>query len=491
MTEQQEITVSLNPDAPKYNPKQREFFDAVMQAVHRSFTEQKLGAQIQSFPDDGDPDELSAMVQRREELLEVVKEDNRYFFYGGAVSGGKTIISLVILVILAKIYPGSRWHVIRKSKPDLERTASESMNFILRNSSNVKWVRTKSDHFLQFSNGSRIYMMSENFDRDKDLDRFKGLMTNGFLLEQLEELQEATFNKCIERAGRWHMKGVMPPPIILATFNPTYGWLKKKIHDRRKTGELSSPYYYLSALPSDNPWNTDEQWRSWENMDPESYARFIKGEWDTEISNQFFHCFSGRNIGSAAIDIDPRYDIWLSFDFNVDPMTCLVCQGDGVTFGRVLYEFRQPNSDTYSLCDQLKVLIHGREHLVKVTGDASGKNRMSGTRGHINQYQIIKEQLGLLDTQFMVPSVNPGIADSRTFVNSLLYRLPELLIHPDCEHLQNDLRFVQTDFDRNGNIIKKVSGTNPYLGVENNQLGHLSDCFRYWLHIMFYDWFRR
>lgn len=483
------ITVDLNPQSEKHNAKQREFFDFVMREVSNSQRFELLKKKISDFPTDGNPDELGRMEVEFMDLEQIVSNGYRYFCYGGAVSGGKTIITLLILCVLCKMYPGSRWHVVRKSTPDLERTANESLSFILRGSENVRWRRTKSDYFAEFGNGSRIYFMAESYDRDKDLNRFKGLMTNGFLLEQVEELQHKTFDKAIERAGRWYgVKGVMPPPIILMTFNPTFGWIKKKIHDQHKAEKLKTPYYYLQALPDDNPWNTDEQWRSWENMDPETYARFIKGEWDIKIENQFFHQFSGRNV--APVSVDWREDVWLSFDFNVDPMTCIVGQSDGRSFVRVLHEFRTPNSDTYDLCEKIRPLIYGREHLVKITGDASGKNRMSGARQHINQYEIIRNELNLSLDQFFVPSANPTISDSRSFMNSLLYRLPEFHVDPSCEHLIQDLKFLETDIDRSGHIGIKKSGVNNSLQIDNAMIGHLADCLRYFCHATMYEWIK-
>ena len=132
--------------------------------------------------------------------------------------------------------------------------------------------------------------------------------------------------------------------------------------------------------------------------------------------------------------------------------------------------------------------IQGRSPTVKVTGDASGKNRISGARGHINQYQIIKEQLNLSWEQFQVPTVNPLIADSRTFCNAILYRLPSLRINASCEHLIKDLMFVLVDSNRQGDIEIKKTGMNPFLGVDNKTLGHLSDCFRYLLTATFTDY---
>lgn len=483
------ITVDLNPASERHNPKQRQFFDDVMREVSKSQRLEIIRDKIKNFPGDGNQDELDALEEKCAELQSEVENGYRYFAYGGAVSGGKTIISLTILVILCKIYPQSRWHIVRASSPDLTRTVNESLSFILRNSAGVKWIKRKDEWFVQFSNGSRIYFLAESYDRDKDLNRFKGLMTNGFLLEQAEELQKKTFDKAIERAGRWYgVRGPMPPPIILLTFNPTFGWLKKLIYDKWKKGTLQSPFYYLFALPDDNPWNSEEQWRSWSNMDPETYDRFIKGIWDVKISNQFFHQFSSRNIGTT--QLDARYDIWISFDFNVDPMTCIIAQTDHVSFLHVIKEFRIENSDTYELCEQIKPIIYGREHVVKVTGDASGRNRMSGARGHINHYAIIQTELGLKTDQFEVPPNNPGISESRAFVNSILYRFPTLIVDESCEYLIEDLKFVETDIDRNGQVGIKKTGVNNGNQKDNRTMGHLSDTFRYLLHSTLHDWFR-
>lgn len=480
------VTVDLNPQSKKHNPKQREYFDAVMGAVSRSHKLEKLKQKIQNYS--GGDDQLELIQLSFDELQTQVNEDCRYFMYGGAVSGGKSIISMAILVMLCEIYPNSRWHIIRKASTDLDRTVKETMREILGDAE-VPLKRSRSDEYYLFKNGSRIYLMAESFNADKDLNRFKGLLTNGFLLEQMEELQKATFFKAIERAGRWHgVKGVMPPPLIFGTFNPTFGWLKKDIHDLKMKGQLEKPYYYLQALPNDNPWNTDEQWRSWSNMDEESYARFIEGLWDIPLANQFFSAFKReRNVGHG-LKLDTRHDIYVSFDFNVDPMTCVIGQSDGRTFVRALKEFRQPDSDTYALCELVKEYIKGYEHIVIITGDASGNNRMSGTRGHINQYNIIKEQLDLKWEQFEIPSVNPLIADSRTFMNSLFSKLPEFLVDSSCEHLINDLMYVESIIDLNGNIGIKKKGTNKYMSLSNNELSHLSDCLRYFVHRAMITW---
>ena len=167
-------------------------------------------------------------------------------------------------------------------------------------------------------------------------------------------------------------------------------------------------------------------------------------------------------------------------------MTCVLAQTDYHSFIRVIKEFRIPDSDTYGMCEAIKPYILGYEPNTIVTGDASGKNRMAGTKGHINNYQIIKEQLGV--TRFQVPSVNPLISDSRPFFNSLLQRLPEFVLDESCEYSIKDLKYVLVGTDPDGNMGIQKAGINEYLGVDNKTLGHLLDCLRYLAHTTFTDW---
>ena len=62
-----------------------------------------------------------------EEIPDEWNIGNRFFFFGGAVRGGKTFGCLAILVLLCRIYPKSRWHVIRRSMKDLKLTAIPSI----------------------------------------------------------------------------------------------------------------------------------------------------------------------------------------------------------------------------------------------------------------------------------------------------------------------------------------------------------------------------
>ena len=403
----------------------------------------------------------------------------RYWFYGGAIRGGKTYITLGILVFLCKMYRGSRWHVVRKSMTDLKQTAIPSLEKIVKGA-RCKWRRSDADYFCEFEGGSRIYFMAENFNQDKDHDRWKGVETNGIVLEQLEELQKSMYDMALQRIGSWYAVDKMPPAFLFSTFNPTYNWVKKEIHDPFIKNGARPPFYYQTALPTDNAFVTLDQWRAWRQLDSKDYERMIEGSWEVNIEGTFVTAFNNSMIGQLLID--KRHPIWLSFDFNVDPMTCTVWQTDEVTYARCLQEYRTPNSDIYELCKEIREDWDLNRMEVYVTGDASGNSRNPAIRHQLNFYDIIRDELGIGRNAIKVPTQNPTIAQSRMFINAVIKNLPEFKIDKSCTYLIDDVRFVQSYLNGEGHVAIKKTGINKYANIDNRQLGHLLDTMRYFLH---------
>lgn len=404
------------------------------------------------------------------EVLKAVagKSPYRYFFYGGAIRGGKTAVCLAADILYARIFPGSRIHIIRNNMPLLKSTVEPSFNRYCPANLIKRWRRSGGEYYCEFHNGSQIHFFPESISRDKDLDRFKGLETNLIHLEQIEELQYDTFQKSIERLGSWIIDP-MPPPIIVANFNPTFNWVRTEIWEKERNGKLKAPYFYLLALPTDNPYVTEEQKEGWKRMDPIAYRRFIEGDWDArETSNLFMTYFDyDKHVGETKPDY--RAPIFLSFDFNVNPMTCIACQHDDAGI-RVLTEWRLENSDIYKMCERVKPFI-ARFPETFVTGDPSGRNRNAMAREHLTHYVIIQNELDLERSHLHPPPSHATHENSRALCNALFRTYP-IRISPDCRSLINDLRAVRvTD---TGQIDKK-----------DLSLTHLLDCLRYYLQTYF------
>lgn len=223
------------------------------------------------------------LTPKQAEFAEAVFSGNyKFLLYGGAIRGGKTYAMLLLVLALAKIYKGSRWAIVRKDLPTIKRNTLPSFEKVKPPGFCGEVNRT--DWYVDCANGSRIFFFSESYERDRDLDRWKGLEVNGFALEECNELNEKSFHKAIERAGSWVCRGEQPAPLIMATCNPTLGWVKNRWYDPWKKGTLAAPWLYLPARIHDNPHLPQSYLDSLEELkktNPTAYRRFVEGDWES------------------------------------------------------------------------------------------------------------------------------------------------------------------------------------------------------------------
>jgi hypothetical protein len=144
----------------------------------------------------------------------------------------------------------------------------------------------QSTWIARCTNHSEIILFPESFSTDPDLNRWKGLEVNGFVLEEANELVEKSWAKAIERAGSWIIPAtpwnpdpIQPPPLVMCTFNPCQNWPKKIFFDPWNKETIRAPYYYLPSTVADNPYATDAYKESLRNLPPAEYKRFVLGDW--------------------------------------------------------------------------------------------------------------------------------------------------------------------------------------------------------------------
>ena len=205
-----------------------------------------------------------------------------YLLYGGAIRGGKSVVAIALVILLCKIFPGSRWAIVRKDLPTLRRNTIPTIERI--RPSNFMRSLKQTTWTYRCTNGSEVFLFAEAIKHDPDLDRWKGLEVNGFVLEEANELTEQSFNKAIERAGTWVIPDrPQPPVLIVMTCNPARNWVKRLFYDGWKTGRLKPPFFYLPARLDDNPHIPAAYLESLDHMrhtDPRAYRRFVLGDWD-------------------------------------------------------------------------------------------------------------------------------------------------------------------------------------------------------------------
>lgn len=392
----------------------------------------------------------------------------RYFFFGGAIRGGKTYVCLFIVWTLARLFPKSRWHIFRADFPELESTTIPSMEKLIGpEGKDFVWKRKPSNYHILLSNGSKIFFKAENIRNDPELKWMLGLETNGIVLEQMEGLTEKLYDRSKERAGSWYIPN-MPPPLIMGTFNPTDTWVKKEIYDKWRNDELPAMMDFTEALPEDNPFVTQDQWENWENLDPISQAQMIRAVWKFLTDAKLFaYSFNPKKTvvdvntpeGRALMTPRKGMPMKIIFDFNVDPITSIAAQNDGIKWGKVYKEYRLRNSDIFELCTRIKT--DWQDFYIVASGDASGRARSALTRGNRSYVQTIKKLLKLSINQVKFPTVNPSVRNTRVLLNSLFHNHKDFLISSECQFLIDDLETVKVD--DHGDIDKKKDSKKTHL----------------------------
>lgn len=215
----------------------------------------------------------------------------------------------------------------------------------------------------------------------------------------------------------------------------------------------------------DNPFiDPEEIDNAREQLDESTFRCEFMAEDVTLAVNKFIYNFDTQKHIIKGLQLIPHLPVILSFDFNVEPITCLVGQCDGIETVRILDEYRLMNSDIEELCT--RILSDYPDKMLLVTGDASGQSRTALKRD-LNYYKEIKSILKLGMGQFKVPTVNPPVKGTRILCNSLLSRHKDYLFSDRVPYLVMDIQEVEVD--ENGCIDKD----------KKKHQTHLLDCWRY------------
>lgn len=394
---------------------------------------------------------MKLTVKQTKAFDAVLSGKNRVVCFGGAIRGGKTYWLLTTFSYLALQYPKSRWVIVRRSLPDLKRNTFPSMQTILDGGVGKYVVDWKHDtNTIIFNNGSEIMFMAESYAEDKDLNRFKGLECNGFGFEEINECQEATFDKAIERSGTWLNAKGNPPITILATLNPAQNWTKTKFYIPFIENRLPNGWVFIQSKITDNPHIPKEYLESIKDMNPVDYARFVEGDWEAveQSENPFLWAYKDeKHIDNRAI-YNPNIPTYFSVDFNINPLCGLVIQQVGRGC-HVVDEITIEKGSVEALCDV--IIAYGVPRgLIRITGDAMGKGGTVQQRDNSSAYIMMKKLLKLSDSQFIIPA-NPTHKNSREDCNAALQML-DIKINPKCKGFIFDANKVECDSD--GKILK-------------------------------------
>lgn len=416
-------------------------------------------------------------AKQEEFIAAAASGDYDFVLYGGAIRGGKTIGLLGYFVILAYHYPGSRWALVRKDLGVIKRNTLPSWNKI--KPTNFIAQENSSTNEVTFVNGSKIIFFPENYNQDKELNRWKGLEVNGIGFEEINECQEKSFYKAFERSGTYIIPNLpeQPRPIVLGTCNPSRGWVKNLVYTPWKEGKLPKRWCYIQSRIYDNTPLLEAQpnllanYKA--NMPPFEYDLFVEGDWDArQKSDRAFctHFDPARHIGPAPFQENRA--IYVSLDFNLEPFGFIFQHKWRDNTGFHIHQFDEAkieNGDIEQGIDWINEKYGKYRHNLIITGDKMGAKRDFGRRDKASYYERIKAGLRLSPRQIEIHP-NPTHENSRSDTNYVLYHFDDFRIDPTCVESIYDMESVEVDAF--GKILKRDR-------MNLAQRADFLDCHRY------------
>jgi hypothetical protein len=389
------------------------------------------------------------------------------------------------------MYPGSRWVVVRKDLQTVKRNTLPSWDKIRPN--NFFTVFNGESMTATATNGSKIIFFGENYTKDKHFDRWRGLECNGFLLEEINELQEGGYNKAMERAGSYIIpNGKQPPPLILATCNPTHGWVKDTFYDRWEKGLLKANQLFIKSRIYDNPFIPKDYIENLKNLPRYEYMVFVEGDWNVRLKSggEFLKSFELEHHVKV-IDYDTDSPLHVSIDNNVLPYIAIsfwqVKKKETGYILRKVHEIAAEDPNNTARRASKLLLQHLKEidynDKIFLYGDATTKAKNTIDDENKSFLQLFKQPL--IDKGYNIEErffrSNPPVASTAEFINEVLenniYDI-EIYYSESCLKSINDN--IEIKEDKDGGMLK-IREKHPKTGATYEPYGHFLDTDRYFI----------
>jgi phage terminase large subunit len=317
-----------------------------------------------------------------------------------------------------------------------------------------------------------------------DSEKVKGI--SNFKRVVMEEVSQFTLKDF--KQVRKRLRGKEGQQIV-GIFNPIdeNHWIKQDIFDKDEWIEIKSNItgkwinkkgnsIILKVTYLDNKYivgpnfvdkHTIEDFEDDKLKDPDNYKIYALGEWGVhDKSKKFAYAFDeSKHVGK--VEFNENEYTYLSFDFNMNPITCAVIQHYNGTI-HVVEQIKLNNSNIYALCDHIKAKY--TKSMFIVTGDETGKNSNALVQDNLNHYKVIKQSLGISDAQVQIPSKNPPIVENKVLVNALLQGYNIIIDRDNAQLLIYDMKYVEVSAD---NKLEKDRTTDM-------KKSDALDCFRYY-----------
>lgn len=307
--------------------------------------------------------------------------------YQGGYGSGKTFCGSLLGILLALKYEGIRGLVGALTFPLVRDTTLVSYfehleNFGMRHGAHYHFI--KSENKLKFANGSEIL-----FRHFEEPNKLKSLNLGFVEIEEMSDVPEATFKMLLSRlrqtiASEWRGKGFKYRLFGHTNPEPAKGWIYRHFVEKKPDN-----YRLILAPTTQNTYLSPDFVASLKSAYDEEYYRInVLGEFGDYTSGLVVKNFNEENV--KKLHYQPDLPLHLTFDFNVDPMSCVCAH---IVDDCIFYfdEFILENSTAESTINEVIKRYSAHKGRIIINGDASGDNR--STQSEWSNYVIIRNAL--------------------------------------------------------------------------------------------------
>jgi len=233
-----------------------------------------------------------------------------------------------------------------------------------------------------------------------------------------------------------------------------FDWVYRKFIAAR-----ASSYGLVQAAPFENTHlleATPDYYRNLEeSYDKSFYEQEVLGQYSNLSAGRVYHSFS-RDDHVADKQLRADLPLLAAWDFNVNPMTILIGQSEGISI-HVLDEIILSSSSTEESLQEFTQRYGGHRAGMRFYGDASGRQRR--TSSQYSDLEIIQQHAAASPSwkaEVLFESKNPAVRDRTNLVNGHLRDAAgnqRLSISKHCSALIDDLE--QTVYKPGSSIVDK------------------------------------
>lgn len=329
---------------------------------------------------------------------------------------GKTFLAITWLMHNAMREPGLHYYVA----PSYVMGKSIAWRLLKELAGDFAESKNEAELWVEFRNGGVVQIKGA-----EKRDSLRGVALESACMDEFAFFSEETWSEVIRPAT-----SDKQAPVLFITSPAGWNWAKD-LYDYAMAGK-------------------DDNWKAWtyttaeggnikqeeiESARRELPERTFNQEYLASfemLANRVYSSFNRRDhVANDVAGITESAELYVGLDFNVSPMSAVVCVKAGDQL-HVVDEISIDNSNTQEMAQEISRRYP--KHRIRVYPDPSGKARKTSAAGGVTDFSIL-EQAGFRVT---APKKAPAVADRINEVQALLRTADgntRMYIHPRCTEL--------------------------------------------------------